>query len=125
LPTGIQSDTIEDMNAATLIRSARTDAGLTLRGLATVAKTSHSTLAAYEAGTKTPSVATLHRVVRAAGFEIDTTLRRRYRRDGALARGDELAQVLELAAQFPARHTSQLEAPIFGKAVDRDAGRTA
>ncbi|MGB3411488.1 MAG: helix-turn-helix transcriptional regulator [Microthrixaceae bacterium] len=34
---------------------------------------------------------------------------------GRAARGQELVEVLELAAMFPARHTSTLEAPIFGR----------
>jgi transcriptional regulator with XRE-family HTH domain len=103
------------MDAGVIVRDVRTEAGLTLRGLAALAATSHSTLAAYEAGSKTPSVATLSRIVRAAGFEIDTTLRRRCRTDGELRRGEELAAVLELAEQFPARHDHLLNAPVFGR----------
>ena len=105
------------MDAPTLIRAARTGAGLTLRGLADRAATSHSTLAAYESGSKTPSVATLNRVLRSAGYEVDVVLRRRYRNDGDLARGDELIAVLRLAEQFPADHARILRAPVFGRAV--------
>jgi transcriptional regulator with XRE-family HTH domain len=103
------------MDAAHVIRDARTRSGLTLRALACAAETSHSTLSAYESGSKVPAVSTLTRVVRAAGFEVDTTLRRRYRHDGDLSRGDELAAVLELAEAFPARHSERLEAPVFGR----------
>ena len=102
------------MDAAVLLRSARLDAGLTLRELGERAGTSHSTLAAYEAGRKTPSVATLDRVLEAAGFAVDVTLHRRHRgAAGELSRGEELVAVLELAAQFPAVHSDRLEMPVF------------
>ncbi len=102
------------MDAATTIRTARRRSGLTLRGLAARAGTSHSTIAAYESGSKVPNTATFERIVRAAGFAMDTTLHRRVEADG-LARGDELIAVLELAAQFPARHRPTLDCPVFGR----------
>ncbi len=103
------------MDAARLLRSARQERGLTLRELGELAGTSHSTLAAYESGSKTPNVATLNRVLRAAGFEADVELHRRHRRSIGISRGDELAAVLDLAAAFPARHADHLEAPVFGR----------
>ncbi|MEZ5243466.1 MAG: helix-turn-helix transcriptional regulator [Acidimicrobiales bacterium] len=102
------------MDAAHTIRTARLRAGLTLRALATRAGTSHSTISAYESGTKVPTTATLERIVRAAGFAIDTTLQRRVEVEG-ITRGDELAAVLELAAAFPARHRPTLDCPVFGR----------
>jgi transcriptional regulator with XRE-family HTH domain len=102
------------MDAATTIRTARRRAGLTLRALAARAGTSHSTIAAYESGSKVPTTATFERIVRAAGFAMDTTLHRRIEA-GGLARGDELVAVLELAAQFPARHQPSLDYPVFGR----------
>ncbi len=103
------------MNAAVVLRTARQEAGLTLRELAERAATSHSTLAAYESASKSPNVATLDRVLRAAGFAADVELRRRHRDNDGLSKGDELAAVLELAAAFPAEHNDRLEAPIFGR----------
>lgn len=103
------------MHASTLIRAARTEAGLSLRELGTRAGTSHSTLAAYESGTKTPSVATLRRVLDAAGFSIDVELHPRCRGTAELPRGRELEAVLELAGAFPSRHSERLEAPVFGR----------
>ncbi len=103
------------MDAAEVIRTARCRAGLTLRGLAAAAGTSHSAIAAYEAGAKTPSAATVDRIVRAAGFALDREISLRVRGDGRLERGVELAAVLELAAEFPARHSPNLEFPVFGK----------
>lgn len=99
------------MDAGTLIRDARRRTGLTLRQLGEAAGTSHSTLSAYESGRTTPTVATLNRILRAAGFAVDVTLSPRIER---AERGRELADVLELAAQFPARHAAHIEYPRFG-----------
>ncbi len=99
-----------------LIRSARARSGLSLRQLAARAGTSHSTLSAYESGAKEPGVATLARILRAAGFALDLGLEPRIGGPDPEARGRELVEVLELAAMFPARHDQQLRAPIFGEA---------
>lgn len=113
------------MDASGLLRRARREAGLTLRELGERAGTSHSTLAAYESGRKTPNVATLNRVLRAAGFAADVHLHKRHTTAPAISpatsppmqRGEELVAVLELAAEFPARHADTLEAPIFRRTV--------
>ena len=104
------------MEASTALRAARRRAGLTLRQLAGRAATSHSTLAAYEAGRVTPTVDTFDRIVRAAGYAVDATLTPRVRGDEHLSRGDELVQALELAEMFPARHDAELPFPRFGPA---------
>jgi transcriptional regulator with XRE-family HTH domain len=103
------------MDAATLLRRVRHRAGLSLRALADRASTSHSTLAAYEAGRKVPSIDTLARVVRAAGFDLGVELTPAVGGPDAKARGRELVEVLELAELFPARHASHLEYPPFGR----------
>jgi transcriptional regulator with XRE-family HTH domain len=105
------------MDAPTLLRSARREAHLTLRELAERAGTSHATLSAYEHAAKAPTVDTFTRVLRAAGYVLEGELSRRIAVDPrtGLARGDELAAVLELAAQFPARHHADLHAPVFGR----------
>ena len=97
-----------------MLRTARERAGLTLRALAVRAHTSHSTLAAYEAGRVTPSVDTLDRIVRAAGFDLGPDLTRRIGEDED--RGRELVEVLDLAAAFPSRHAATLTFPVFGRA---------
>ncbi len=99
------------MDSSQLIRFARRRRGLTLRALAERAGTSHSTLSAYETGTKAPSVVTLDRVMRAAGFVIDAELEQRVTDDGR--RGRELEDVLHLAEQFPARHADRHAYPRF------------
>jgi transcriptional regulator with XRE-family HTH domain len=101
------------MVSATLIRWARERSGLSLRHLAERAGTSHATIAAYEAGRVKPSVPTFERIVRAAGFGLVVELVPLVG-DSVKSRGDELVQVLELAAQFPARHSPNLCAPRFG-----------
>jgi transcriptional regulator with XRE-family HTH domain len=100
------------MEAGTLLRRARVRSGLSLRHLATRAGTSHATLSAYETGHVQPSMATLQRIARAAGFGLTIDVVPLVDRlEGG--RGDELLQVLDLAAQFPARHTPDLRYPRF------------
>ena len=104
------------MEASSLVRRARTRAGLSLRELARRAGTSHSTLSAYETGRKVPTVETLDRIVRAAGYVAGVDLEPDVGGPDRAARGRELVEVLELAAMFPARHAPTLEFPRFGPA---------
>jgi transcriptional regulator with XRE-family HTH domain len=101
------------MDAATTLRGARARAGLSLRGLARRADTSHATLRAYETGAKVPRVDTLDRLVRAAGFELDAELGARPA-DDPTARSAELVDALVLAAAFPVDHEPELRFPRFG-----------
>jgi transcriptional regulator with XRE-family HTH domain len=103
------------VDAARTLRRARTRAGLSLRGLAARAGTSHATLAAYEAGRAVPQVDTLDRILRAAGFatEISISARPDATDDERRSKGDELRTALELAAMFPARHSRRLRFPRF------------
>lgn len=103
------------MDVSALLRRARRESGLSLRALAERAGTSHSTLAAYEARRKEPSLATLERLLRAAGFELDIEIRPCVGGLDREARGRELAEVLTLAEQFPARHARRLRYPVFGR----------
>lgn len=59
------------MSTASLIRAARTAAGLTQAQLAARAGTSQSAVARYESGAASPSVRTLERLLRAAGQRIE------------------------------------------------------
>lgn len=65
------------VEAAEVIREVRRVAGLTQRALAEAARTTQSTIAAYESGTKHPSTATLDRIVRAADVELSWAVVRR------------------------------------------------
>lgn len=104
------------MDAAVVIREARTRASLTLRALAERAGTSHATVSAYESGRKVPRADTVDRLVRAAGYVLDRTLVRRadaeHERE---AKGRELEDVLDVAGLFPSRQPRRLTFPVFGR----------
>jgi|JI10StandDraft_1071094.scaffolds.fasta_scaffold256854_2 transcriptional regulator with XRE-family HTH domain len=100
------------MNVEWLLRGAR--GRRTLRELAERAHTSHATISAYEAGRVAPTTDTFERVVRAAGFEVEPSLVRTLAVADRAERGRELVEVLDLAAQFPARHHPTLRCPVFG-----------
>lgn len=99
--------------AGRLIASARTRSNLSLREIARRAHTSHATLSAYIKGSKSPTTATLARIIEACDMSLDTQLRPRIRRRGSLPRGQELEQVLHLADQFPAHPKRKPGFPIF------------
>ncbi len=100
---------------ARTLREARLKAGLSLRDLARRAGTSHATLSAYEQARKTPSAVTFLRILEACGLAVDVETSPRIRARRGLERGEELAQVLELAEQFPARHQRAMSYPRFGR----------
>jgi transcriptional regulator with XRE-family HTH domain len=104
-----------DMNAAATIRNARTRAGLSLRELGSRAGTSHSAIAAYEAGRKVPSVATMEHIVEACGYDLTFSLTRRPSDEEMRDRERELLDALDLAAQFPAHHDWEWKVPVFGR----------
>lgn len=101
------------MNPGLVLRQLRRRASLSLRELGNVAHTSHSTLAAYEAGRVDPTVHTVQRVAAAAGFELEVAAVHRITEHSTRER--ELLDVLALAAEFPARHHATLRAPVFGR----------
>lgn len=107
------------MHSGGTLRRARETAALTLRELGERSGTSHSTLAAYESGRVVPRVDTLDRILRAAGYGSDIVLRRRpdATAEERRAKGEELRQVLDLAAQFPARHEHDPGHPRFPQRV--------
>jgi len=105
------------MDAAATLRRVRERSGLTLRSLAALADTSHSALAAYESRRKVPTVETLDRIVRAAGYELGVELVPAVGGPDRTARGRELEAVLALAEQFPARHAAKLDFPVFPRSA--------
>ena len=106
--------TIEDRIANTLCES-RKKAGLSLRALALLAGTSHSTLVAYEQAKKVPTTTTFFRVIEACGNAIDLNIHSRVRERDGIPRGEELAAVLDLAERFPHRASRHLNLPKFGE----------
>ena len=70
----IRSAILGAVKAAVVIKAARRRAGLTQSQLAERAATTQSAIAAYEGGSKQPSVATLNRLVAGAGFSVAWSL---------------------------------------------------
>lgn len=103
--------------AANTLAEVRQKAGLSLRELARRAGTSHSTLLAYEKGTKSPSIVTFLKVLEACNHAVDFDLSPRIRQMDGIDRGVELEEVLNLAAQFPSRMSKQMKLPHFGKLI--------
>lgn len=103
------------MNAATVISAERRRAGLTQGELAGAAGTSQATVSAYESGRKQPSVATLSRLLAAAGARLVVESGRPPVRSPSRARHEaaaaQLVAVLALAAALPARHAPALSYP--------------
>ncbi|HEY1359545.1 MAG TPA: helix-turn-helix transcriptional regulator [Thermoleophilaceae bacterium] len=103
------------MNTAGAIRAARLDAGLTQAQLAERSGTSQATVSAYEHGVKTPSPATLGRLLGAAGRRLASVPASRPVRVPTAAeleaRSQVLAQVVDLAERLPARPSRRLRYP--------------
>ena len=97
-------------DAATLIRRARRQAGLTQAALAKRAGITQPVVAAYETGRREPTLPTLRKLLGAAGYGLDLSLRRKLT-DQQVA--EELRAVLDLADALPRRYRPELEAPAF------------
>ena len=87
------------MSPDELIHSARQEAGLSLSALAVRVGIPDSELAAYETGTEIPDPGTLDWIMCCATFDP----------------GEELAALLQLGEQFPARYSPTLQYPVFGR----------
>lgn len=103
------------MDVSSTLREARKRAGLTQAVLASRAGTSQATISAYESGRKTPSVATLDRLLTATGSHLTVERRRRPVIQPSKAQhectGRKLVEVLELAEALPTRHDPDLRFP--------------
>lgn len=76
----------------------RLEAGLTVRELARLAGTSHSTIVAYEQGRKIPRADTRDRLIEAAGFVVGGRGPRRVRHNAqGQPRDVELQEVIRMA----------------------------
>ncbi len=89
--------------SADTLRYARERSGLSLTEAAKRVGISRSSLAAYERGTRTPSLEQLFSTLEALSFAVRIELEPRIRERDGVARGDELAEVIRLAEQFPPR----------------------
>jgi predicted nucleotidyltransferase/DNA-binding XRE family transcriptional regulator len=72
-------DSMATSAGGTLLREARTRAGLTQQQLASRADVTQSVISAYESGHRQPALSTLAALVDAAGFDLDVRVRRRRR----------------------------------------------
>ena len=95
------------------LRAARVRAGLTQEALAVRAGTSQAAVSAYESGAKQPSVATLARLLAAAGsrLTVEPAPVRRPSRAQLERAGRTLVDVLSLAEALPARRRRALRFP--------------
>ncbi len=100
------------MDVATLLRTTRRHAGLSQRDLARRARTSAAAVCLYERGERVPRVDTLERLLTAAGATLSLDALRPPPVD-LVARGEDLAAVLELADRLPQRHEPALAFPPF------------
>lgn len=103
------------MEVGTALRAARRRAGLSQAALAARAGTSQATISAYESGAKAPSVATLDRLLGAAGARLTVELAPppvvTPTRAQAEAAGRTFESVLALAEALPVRHRPHLDYP--------------
>lgn len=81
----------------TVLREARTRAGLSQRALAQRARTSQSVVARIESGNASPSWQTAQRLLRAAGFELHAELRPLRRARSHML--DDVARILRLSPE--------------------------
>jgi transcriptional regulator with XRE-family HTH domain len=105
------------MDSGYLLRTVRRRNGWSLRDYSTRAGTSYSTLSDYERGVKVPSLPTLTRLLEAGGYALDVGIvssapPTRDDRD-TRPRGEQLVEVLDLADQFPSRHSKRLRFPVL------------
>ncbi|HLN17217.1 MAG TPA: helix-turn-helix transcriptional regulator [Acidimicrobiales bacterium] len=101
------------MDAGLLLTEARRRSGLSRRQLARRGRTSASTLAAYESGASVPSVATLTRLLRAAGFDAQVSLQGTGSAEDA-ERGAAIEALLVFTDGLPRAERGSLGYPVFG-----------
>lgn len=103
------------MDVAATLKDARRAAGLTQAELAARAQTSQATISAYESARKQPSVATLSRLLAAAGSRLAAEPARYIVIQPPPAelerRGRVLHDVLDLAQALPFRRARELHYP--------------
>jgi len=92
--------------AAKLLADSRLRAGLTQRALAKRARTAQSVVARIELGQTVPSLATLDRLVGAAGFELELELEPKPALDRQLL--DDVPRILRLTPEARLREVANL-----------------
>jgi predicted nucleotidyltransferase/DNA-binding XRE family transcriptional regulator len=89
----------ENSTATELVRTARTKRGISQRDLAAAARVPQSTVSAVESGHRQPSVAMLERLLRAAGFVLETRLTNIVRPSELLEK--HYREVVDVIAGYP------------------------
>jgi transcriptional regulator with XRE-family HTH domain len=95
----LRSERSDVTQSQSLVERARRLAGLSRSELARRSGASRPTLAAYAAGTKSPTLSTAERIVRAAGFELDIVPRLAFRETAV--GGGRVAYVPDHLPQLP------------------------
>lgn len=95
----------KSVEAARLLSTARAHSGLSQRELAQKARTAQSVVARIELGETSPSWATLHRLLTAAGFGLSAVLKR-ITVDPALL--DDVPRILRLTPEERLREVAQV-----------------
>ena len=103
-PNADRSSTI----SAEMLRYARQRAGLSLTAAAERADVSRSALSAYESGVRLPSLEKLLGILESLQFSVRIELEPRVRERNGVPRGEELAQVIRLAEQYPRRDRPEI-----------------
>ena len=91
-----------------MLRYARQRAGLSLTAAAERASVSRSALSAYESGVRLPPLEKLLGILEALEFSVYIELEPRVRERNGVPRGEELAQVIRLAEQYPRRDRPEI-----------------
>lgn len=89
-----------------VLEQARTQAGLSQRGLAKRARTAQSVVARIELGEAVPTLRTLARLVAAAGFELELRLQPKLVLDRQLL--DDVPRILRLSPEARLREVANL-----------------
>ena len=90
-----------------ILLDARRRAGLSQRGLARRAGTAQSVVARIELGTTSPTTQTLYRLVDAAGFELELTLRPKTVLDSQIL--DDVPRILRLSPEDRLREVANID----------------
>ena len=108
--------------SAKMLRYARQRAGLSLSAAAERASVSRSALSAYESGVRLPSLEKLLGILESLEFSVRIELAPRVRERDGVPRGEELAQVIRLAEQYPRRDRPEISfLSILRGAAERQA----
>jgi transcriptional regulator with XRE-family HTH domain len=92
--------------SAHLVRTARAQAGMTQRALARRASTAQSVVARIERGQTSPTVETLERLLRAAGFELTASAEVRPVLDRSML--DDVPRILRLSPEDRLREIANM-----------------